>query len=96
MLVVAGRRAFAKVIDFGIAKALGSTDGKDAVYRIQRIRRHTCLHVAGTGRGNSGYRYPHGRLFWAHLLYELLTGSPPFDARELRSAAYEEMRRIIR
>src|SRR6185436_8539122 len=30
------------------------------------------------------------------LLYELLTGKPPFDAKLLVSAGYEEMRRIIR
>src|SRR5688572_3041672 len=30
------------------------------------------------------------------LLYELLTGTPPFDARSLASAGHEEMRRIIR
>jgi tetratricopeptide (TPR) repeat protein len=30
------------------------------------------------------------------LLYELLTGKPPFDAKSLASAGYEEMRRIIR
>src|SRR4029079_16329153 len=30
------------------------------------------------------------------LLYELLTGKPPFDAKTLASAGYEEMRRIIR
>ena len=30
------------------------------------------------------------------LLYELLSGQPPFDGRSLISAGYEEMRRIIR
>jgi tetratricopeptide (TPR) repeat protein len=30
------------------------------------------------------------------LLYELLTGTPPFDSRQLRSAAFAEMQRIIR
>ena len=30
------------------------------------------------------------------LLYELLTGTTPFDARKLRSAGYDEMQRIIR
>jgi tetratricopeptide (TPR) repeat protein len=30
------------------------------------------------------------------LLYELLTGRPPFDPRALLSAGYDEMRRIIR
>ncbi len=30
------------------------------------------------------------------LLYELLTGSPPFDAETLQSAGFDEMRRIIR
>ena len=30
------------------------------------------------------------------LLYELLTGSTPFDAKELLAAGLDEMRRIIR
>jgi serine/threonine protein kinase len=30
------------------------------------------------------------------LLYELLTGATPFDAKELRSAAWTEVQRIIR
>src|SRR6185295_6657778 len=30
------------------------------------------------------------------LLYELLTGTTPFEARRLREAAYEEIQRIIR
>jgi serine/threonine protein kinase len=30
------------------------------------------------------------------LLYELLTGMTPFDAATFRTAAYDEMRRIIR
>ena len=30
------------------------------------------------------------------LLYELLTGTTPFDKQRLREAAYDEMRRIIR
>ena len=30
------------------------------------------------------------------LLYELLTGTTPFDQEALRRAAFDEMRRIIR
>jgi serine/threonine protein kinase len=30
------------------------------------------------------------------LLYELLTGTTPFDSERLRSASYEELQRIIR
>ena len=30
------------------------------------------------------------------LLYELLTGTTPFDPKQLRSAAYAEIQRVIR
>jgi len=36
------------------------------------------------------------RLFAGVLLYELLTGTTPFELERLRTAAFEEMMRIIR
>jgi len=90
-------RAFAKVIDFGVAKALAD-----------RLTEKTLFTEFDQFIGTPAYMSPEqaaGTLdidtrtdvySLGALLYELLTGSAPFDARELRSAAYEEMRRIIR
>jgi eukaryotic-like serine/threonine-protein kinase len=89
-------RAVAKVIDFGIAKA---TDVR-LTERTIDTRLH---HFVGT----PSYMSPEqaaGSLdidtrtdvyALGVVLYELLTGSTPFDATTLRSATYAEIQRII-
>ena len=86
-----------KVIDFGIAKATGA-----------RLTEMTLFTEHKTFIGTPEYMSPEqaeGSLdidtrtdvySLGVLLYELLTGATPFDGRELRSAAYGEMQRIIR
>jgi WD40 repeat protein/serine/threonine protein kinase len=85
-----------KVIDFGIAKAVD-----------HRAAAHTAFTEAGQFVGTPEYMSPEQAggerdvdtrtdvYGLGVLLYELLTGDTPFPAKELRSAAYDEVRRII-
>ncbi len=87
-----------KVIDFGIAKATE-----------QRLTEQTLFTEMGQLIGTPAYMSPEqadpigldidtrSDIFsMGVLLYELLTGVPPFDVKTLRGAALEEIKRIIR
>jgi serine/threonine protein kinase/tetratricopeptide (TPR) repeat protein len=88
----------AKVIDFGVAKAVG-----------QQLTEKTMFTAFGQVIGTIEYMSPeHAKLNQLDidtrsdiyslgvLLYELLTGETPFDRKRLQSAALDEMLRIIR
>jgi len=87
-----------KVIDFGIAKAT-----------IQRLTEKTLFTKYAQMIGTPEYMSPEQAEMsgldidtradiysLGVLLYELLTGTTPFDAEDLRSKGYGEMQRIIR
>jgi len=87
-----------KVIDFGIAKATqGRLTDKTLFTRFEQFigtpvymsPEQTALSAVDIDTRSDIYGL-------GVLLYELLTGKPPFDPRTLASAGYEEMRRIIR
>ena len=99
LVAVKEGEAVAKVIDFGIAKAL-RTD--DAEWR-------TTLTQGPTVLGTPQYMSPEqaaGRVSEVDsrtdvyslgvMLYELLTGMPPFDPRALRGVGVGEVARILR
>ena len=87
-----------KVIDFGVAKALNHQLSELSVYtRFQQII-GTPLYMSPEQAELSGLDVDTRSDVYSLgvLLYEMLTGVTPFDRRQFREAAYDEMRRIIR
>jgi serine/threonine protein kinase len=91
-------RPVAKIIDFGVAKATGP-----------RLTERTMFTEFGQVVGTLEYMSPEQAKLNALdidtrsdiyalgvLLYELLTGTTPFEAKRLRQAAFDEVLRIIR
>jgi tetratricopeptide (TPR) repeat protein len=87
-----------KVIDFGVAKALGRrlTDKTLFTAFAQMVGTPTYMspeqaQLSGLDVDTRSDIYSLGV-----LLYELLAGTTPFDGERLRTVGYDEMRRIIR
>ena len=91
-------RPVPKVIDFGVAKATG-----------QRLTERTLFTAFAQMVGTPLYMSPEQAEMTSLdidtrsdiyslgvLLYELLTGTTPFDQERMRAAAFDEIRRIIR
>jgi len=87
-----------KVIDFGIAKATQTRLTDKTLFTEFRQMIGTPAYMSPEQAQLSGLDIDTRSDVYSLgvLLYELLTGSTPFDARELLSAAFDEMRRIIR
>jgi serine/threonine protein kinase len=87
-----------KIIDFGIAKALGQqlTDKTLVTGFAQMIG--TPLYMSPEQAELSGLDMDTRSDIYSLgvLLYELLTGTTPFEKERLHQAGYDEMRRIIR
>jgi serine/threonine protein kinase len=87
-----------KVIDFGVAKAVGQQLTEKTVYTRFTQMIGTPQYMSPEQAGTSGLDIDTRTDIYALgvLLYELLTGTTPFDKDRLRTASYEEIRRIIR
>jgi WD40 repeat protein/serine/threonine protein kinase len=87
-----------KVIDFGVAKAVGQRLTEKTIYTQAAQVMGTPLYMSPEQAGQSGLDVDTRTDIYALgvLLYELLTGTTPFDKERLRAAGYDEMRRILR
>ncbi len=87
-----------KVIDFGVAKALGQELTDKTLFTGFAQMIGTPLYMSPEQAGQSGLDVDTRSDIYSLgvLLYELLTGTTPFDKTRLRAADYDEIRRIIR
>jgi serine/threonine protein kinase/tetratricopeptide (TPR) repeat protein len=87
-----------KVIDFGIAKAIDQQLTDKTLFTNFAQMLGTPLYMSPEQAEMSGLDVDTRADIYALgvLLYELLTGTTPFDQRRLQAVAYDEFRRIIR
>jgi serine/threonine protein kinase/WD40 repeat protein len=88
----------AKVIDFGIAKALGQQLTEKTLYTGFAQLIGTPMYMSPEQAEMSGLDVDTRSDVYSLgvLLYELMTGTTPFDKERLRNSGYEELLRIIR
>ncbi|MFM9996995.1 MAG: tetratricopeptide repeat protein [Phycisphaerales bacterium] len=90
-------RSSAKVIDFGIAKATASKLTEKTLFTEHRQLIGTPEYMSPEqAEGSMDIDTRTDVYSLGVLLYELLTGTTPFSGKDLRSAAYAEIQRIIR
>jgi tetratricopeptide (TPR) repeat protein len=87
-----------KVIDFGVAKALGRELTDKTLFTGFAQMVGTPMYMSPEQAGQSSLDVDTRSDIYSLgvLLYELLTGTTPFDKKRFKEAAYEEVRRIIR
>jgi serine/threonine protein kinase/tetratricopeptide (TPR) repeat protein len=87
-----------KIIDFGVAKAVGQHLTERTLYTHFTQLIGTPLYMSPEQAGQSALDVDTRSDIYSLgvLLYELLTGTTPFDKERFKEAAYDEIRRIIR
>lgn len=98
LVTVIDGRPIPKVIDFGVAKAVGQNLTERTVYTRFAQMIGTPLYMSPEQAQLSGVDVDTRSDVYSLgvLLYELLTGTTPFDSQRFRTAALDEIRRIIR
>jgi WD40 repeat protein/serine/threonine protein kinase len=88
----------AKVIDFGVAKATGQQLTEKTLFTSFAQMIGTPLYMSPEQAEMSGLDVDTRSDIYSLgvVLYELLTGTTPFDQERMRTAGYDEVRRIIR
>jgi serine/threonine protein kinase/tetratricopeptide (TPR) repeat protein len=91
-------RPVPKVIDFGVAKAIGQRLTEKTYFTEFRQMVGTPEYMSPEQAEMSGLDVDTRTDVYSLgvVIYQLLTGLTPFEPRELRSKAYAEMQRIIR
>jgi eukaryotic-like serine/threonine-protein kinase len=91
-------RPLVKVIDFGVAKAMGQQLTEKTLFTNFAQMIGTPLYMSPEQAEQSGVDIDTRSDIYSLgvLLYELLTGSTPVDAEQMKQAAFDEVRRIIR
>jgi len=87
-----------KVIDFGIAKATGQQLTDKTLFTNFALFIGTPMYMSPEQAAHSGLDVDTRADIYALgvLLYELLTGTTPFDKQAMQKAPYDEIQRIIR
>ena len=87
-----------KVIDFGVAKAMGEPLTNKTIYTRFTQVIGTPLYMSPEQIEMSGLDVDTRSDIYSLgvLLYEILTGTTPFDRERLQSVSFDELRRIIR
>ncbi len=90
--------AIPKVIDFGIAKAVGSPLTDKTLFTDFRIFLGTPAYTSPEQADLNSVDVDTRTDIYSLgvLLYELLTGTTPFDPRQLAASGFDELRRTIR
>jgi serine/threonine protein kinase/tetratricopeptide (TPR) repeat protein len=91
-------KAVVKVIDFGIAKATGQQLTEKTLFTNFAQMIGTPLYMSPEQAQMSGLDVDTRSDIYSLgvLLYELLTGTTPFDKERLKTVGYDEIRRLIR
>jgi non-specific serine/threonine protein kinase/serine/threonine-protein kinase len=98
LVTVIDGAAVPKIIDFGVAKATGGSLTERTIYTAFHQFVGTPLYMSPEQADLAGMDVDTRSDIYSLgvLLYELLTGTTPFDQATFRQAAFDELRRIIR
>ena len=98
MVTMTDERPLVKVIDFGVAKAIGQTLTDKTIYTRMFSMIGTPLYMSPEQAEVSGLDIDTRSDIYSLgvILYELLTGTTPIDRTRLDSANFDELRRMIR